>query len=324
MTAPTAIITPAPRGSRSGNRVTALRWTAILRKLGHVVRVRQRWDGEPAQLLVALHAARSAESAIAFARRHPKAPLVVALTGTDLYRDVANSPDARTALALATRLILLQPAGMDALDPALRPKARVIYQSVSPPRRQAPAPDAFEVCVLGHLRDVKDPFRAAYAASALPSSSRIRIIHIGRAMSPEIADQALALEATNPRYRWLGELPRRTALERLARCRLMVLSSEIEGGANAISEAVMAGVPVLATRIGGSIGLLGDDYPGFFPIGDTAALTALLDRAESNSVFLRELDARCHALVPLFDPAEERRRWVSLLHELDLVPVARP
>jgi len=39
------MVTPAPPGSRHGNRTTACRWARILRRLGHPVTVRQEWDG---------------------------------------------------------------------------------------------------------------------------------------------------------------------------------------------------------------------------------------------------------------------------------------
>ena len=39
-------------------------------------------------------------------------PLVVALTGTDLYGDIHTSPEAQTSLDLATRLVVLQPMGI--------------------------------------------------------------------------------------------------------------------------------------------------------------------------------------------------------------------
>jgi glycosyltransferase involved in cell wall biosynthesis len=77
----------------------------------------------------------------------------------------------------------------------------------------------------------------------------------------------------------------------------MVLSSLSEGGANVMSEAVAARVPVLATRIDGSIGLLGRDYPAYFPVGDTEALARLLNRIETDAAFL-ERAARDRAARP--------------------------
>src|SRR5262249_9419911 len=221
-------------------------------------------------LLIALHAFKSHSSIRRFRDAHPTDALVVGLTGTDLYGDIHTRPDAVESLELATRLVLLQPLGRAMLPATVQDKARVIYQSVPPP--PAPQPvrtDVFEVCVIGHLRPVKDPMRTALAARLLPADSRIQVLHIGGALSDELAGQARAEMTQNPRYHWLGELPRSEALDVLSRCRLLSLTSESEGGANAISEAVVAGVPVISSHIDGSIGLLGDNYPGYFPFADT-------------------------------------------------------
>src|SRR5947209_2948371 len=232
------LVTPAPPGSLRGNRITAMRWARILRSLGRRVLVREEYHGERCDLLVALHALRSFPSIERYRQDRPDAPLVLALTGTDLYGVIHTNADARRSLKLATRVIVLQPLGVAELPAALRPKARVIYQSVSIRRpRAAPRSRHFDVCVLGHLRPVKDPFRTALAARLLPSTSRIRVLHLGAALSEEMAGRARAEEAANPRYRWLGELPRWKALRVLGRCRLLALTSEMEGGANVISEA---------------------------------------------------------------------------------------
>lgn len=169
---------------------------------------------------------------------------------------------------------------------------------------------------MGHLRAVKDPFRTAQAARLLPSSSRIRVLHLGGIIDQEMEALALQEMAANPRYRWLGDLPRWRALRVLARCRLLALTSVMEGGANVVSEAIACGVPVIGSRIPGSTGLLGEDYPGYFPTGDTAALAALLRRVETDQVLYTELKARCQQLRWLADPAEERRRWAELLDQL--------
>ena len=142
---------------------------------------------------------------------------------------------------------------------------------------------------MGHLRPVKDPFRTAQAARLLPADSRIRVLHLGGALSEDMAEQARAEAADNPRYRWFGEQPRGKAQRILSRCRLLSLTSQLEGGANVISEALAVGVPVVSSRIAGSIGLLGADYPGYFPFADTRALADLLHRAETDTEFYNGL-----------------------------------
>ncbi len=174
------MVTPAPARSLHGNRVTAIRWARILRDLGHRVRVSNRWTGTECDLLVALHARRSAQSVARFARLCPGKPLVVALTGTDLYQDLPASLAARKSLELATRLVMLQADGMRYLSASHRRKARVIIQSApKPARRIRSLKRVMEVAVVAHLRAVKDPFRAALASRRLPAYSRIRVIQVG-------------------------------------------------------------------------------------------------------------------------------------------------
>ncbi len=314
-----AIVTPQKMARRGGNRVTAERWARILRALGHRVRVLSAWDQKPADLLVALHARKSAASVRRFHERLPGRPIVLALTGTDIYGTLATSAQARRSLALATRLVVLQPLATKQVPSRHRTAVRVIYQSVPKPARK-PQPDAgtFQVCVLGHLRRVKDPLRAAKAARTLPPSSRVRVMHAGKALRESMAQRARDEMRTNPRYRWLGDLPHGHAQHLLAKSRLMVLSSRAEGGANVISEALAHGVPVLASRIPGTIGLLGEEYPGYFEVGDTRALTALLDRAETEPAFYAALQAACARRVHLVEPQRERAAWRSLLEELGL------
>lgn len=310
------IVTPAALGSRQGNRVTANRWRSLLRESGHRVTIAEVFAGQACDVLVALHARKSAESIQRFAAACPDRPLLLVLTGTDLYGDIKTSRAAQRSLELADRLVLLQPDGRRALSQRHQTKVRVIYQSV-------PQVDAlpgklttcFEVTVIGHLRPVKDPFRAALAARQLPADSNIRIVHCGRALSETMRDRAEREMSRNERYHWLGELPRWQTLHRLARSRLMVLSSKLEGGANVVSEALACRVPILSSRISGSIGLLGENYPGYFAVGDTRALTELLRRAEFELPFYRALSDACRDRQWLIEPRLERETWEALLGE---------
>ena len=312
------VVTPAPSGSRQGNRVTAVRWARVLRGLGHRVTINEHFAGESSDIMVALHAKRSSTDIRRFRKSHPDAPLVVALTGTDLYHDLERYATARRSLELADRLILLQPHGLHFLPSRFKSKARVIYQSVTPPKRIVkPLKSVFEIVVIGHLRPVKDPFRAAFAARRLPSSSRIRITHLGAALLPAMAHRAQREMRVNRRYLWLGEKQRSQALQLLARSRLLVVSSRMEGGANVMSEAMVASVPVICTRVSGCMGLLGDSYPGYFDVGDTRGLTRLLSRVETDGGFYRTLQSWCRRLRPLFHPQRERAAWKELLGEFN-------
>lgn len=310
-----SLVTPAPKGSRAGNRTTASRWARHLRTLGHRVAVATDWDGAPTDLLIALHAWRSAASAARFRAAHPAGKLIVGLAGTDIYRFIASDPATTLrSLDLADALVGLHDLVADAIPERHRAKLAVIHQSAPPLARRLPRlRDLFEALVIGHLREEKDPLRAAEAARLLPARSRIRIVHLGRAHDEAWAERARAEMAANPRYRWRGEVPGAEVRRALARAPLMVLSSVMEGGANVVSEAVVAGVPVIASAIAGSIGLLGGDYPGYYPVGDTDALARLLARAEQDPAFLAELGRHGAARAPLFAPEHEREGWRRLL-----------
>lgn len=311
------ILCPAPSGSRTGNRVTAERWRRILLELGHAVRITHDAAPPACDLLIAIHATRSAAAVKRFRARAPRAPLVVALAGTDLYLDMPRNDRTRRSLELATRIVVLHPLAPQALPPRLRARTRVIVQSArasSSIRRGQRR--AFDVAVVANLRALKDPFRAEEAARDLPVSSRLRVLHVGGELEAGFAADARRRSAANPRYRWLGARTPSQTRRLIARSRLLVLSSRLEGGANVISEAVVAGVPVLATRIPCTQGLLGEGYPGLFAVGSTSELKTLLQRAENDPRFRRGLERRCLSRQPLFAPASERRAWKKLLGEI--------
>lgn len=312
------LICPAPRGSRQGNRVTALRWARLLRALGHHVSLQAPSAPlAPADVLIALHARRSAAAVRRAKQRQPSRPIIVALTGTDVYHDLRRDRAAQRSVEIADRLVVLQPLAIRQLPRAQRHKARVIYQSVVPPRRRrTPGRRFFDICVLSHLRPVKDPLRTARASRRVPPSSRLRVRHAGRALTPALAAAAAAEMQHNLRYRWIGERSHAQAMYLLGRSHVLVLSSRLEGGANVIGEAAVRGVPVLASRIDGNVGLLGDDYPGYFPVGKTAALAALMVRAERDAHFYRALQRALRRAAAHFDARREKNAWRALLREV--------
>jgi glycosyltransferase involved in cell wall biosynthesis len=169
---------------------------------------------------------------------------------------------------------------------------------------------------MGHLRPVKDPFRTESAVRHLPETSQIVVTHIGSALTDGMKQRAEAMTSRNARYEWRGELPRWKALRVLSRSRLLVLTSKMEGGANVVSEALACGVPVISSLISGSIGMLGKDYPGYFPVGDTRALTELLMRAEDDRSFYDALLTACRKQAWIVDPELEKQSWRDLLGEL--------
>ncbi len=313
-----SLVTPAGKQSRAGNRTTAVRWARILRDLGHRVTIAEQDETTDADMMVAVHAWRSHASIRSFSERHPGRPLVVLLAGTDIYAFQHSHPeDTLDSMARADALVCLHDLVHRAIPKKFGRKLHVIRQSAPPlstPR--TPSVRTFDVCVVGHLRSEKDSLRAAYAARLAEPGSKLRVIHLGKAHNAEWESDALAELKRNPRYVWRGEVPGWAVRRQFAHSHAMVMSSVMEGGANVVSEAIVAGLPVIASDIDGNIGLLGADYEGYYPVEDTQALAAALHRAETDPRFLKRLTTQIGKLQPAFRPAKEKAAWKALLEEL--------
>ena len=312
-----AITIPRSAVPRSGNRHTAARWSRFLRGLGHRVRVMTEWrGGGDDDLLLALHARKSFASIRRFWDLRPDAALVVALTGTDLYRDIGKHAEARQSLGMATRLVVLQEEGLRELSPFLRRKTHIVYQSSDVRLRNAPASSRFRVAVIGHLRSEKDPFRAVHALRHIGRSAPVEVLQIGAALDSEMRVRCRSWMKREPRYRWLGGVPHGSAMRWLASSHVLVVSSVMEGGANVICEAARIGVPVLASRVAGNIGMLGRGYPGYFPLFDDKALARLIARCRTDAAFYGKLRGALLRRRALFAPNSELVALKRLLRAL--------
>ncbi len=319
------IVTPALRDDNNGNWQTARRWQQHLAGEFSVRLVRQWPDalsgGDAA--MIALHARRSAGAIAAWAAAHPGRGLALVLTGTDLYRDIGSDASAQRSLALAQALVVLQERGPLALPASLRDKARVVFQSTTARQACPKSPRQLRAVMVGHLREEKSPETLFAAARLLADRRDIRIDHIGAALDPALGEAARATMAAVPGYRWLGGLPHEAVRRRMQRAHLLIHASRIEGGAHVVMEAVACGTPVLASRIDGNVGMLGEDYAGYFEWNDAEALAALLVRCRESQSWqhatpnlLGQLAAQCARRAPLFDPATERAAVRRLVHDL--------
>jgi putative glycosyltransferase (TIGR04348 family) len=294
------------------------------------VQVRQDWRPSAADAgfdaLIALHARRSAGAIAAWAAAvgSPRnaSSLAVVLTGTDLYRDVAVDPVARQSLDCARHLVVLQERGPQELPAEVRGKARVIFQSTPRRNTAAKTPRHLRAVMVGHLRSEKSPETLFAAARRLAAHSDILIDHIGAPLDDGLAREARETAARCPHYRWLGALPHEATRRRIQAAHVLVHASQMEGGAHAVMEAVQSGTPVLASRIDGNIGMLGEPYGGYFDHGDDAALTDLLlacragQTGNARTSLLAQLARQCERRAPLFEPRREQAAVVRLVHEL--------
>ena len=307
------IVTPYLAAANNGNWHTAARWGRFLADRYRVAVV-QSWDGSPCDLLIALHARRSAESIDRFAATHPDRRLIVVLTGTDLYRDLAVSEEARRSLDVASKLVVLNELGSRRLPVYVRDKAEVILQSAtSMPAARKPA-RYLSIAVVGHLRDEKNPQLVWALLNRLAQDLPLRIRHVGEAVDPALGREAAEVASRDHRYTWLGGLSRARARQVIRTSHLLLHPSNMEGGAQAVIEAVRSHTAVLASGIDGNAGLLGVDYPGLFTENDVDAACELVLRAARGPGFFQRLQRRCERRAPLFGPERER---VSLLRLVD-------
>jgi putative glycosyltransferase (TIGR04348 family) len=303
--------------ANNGNWQTAYRWSRFLRSEAEVS-IASAWPATTDRALapdcmIALHARRSAASIARFAAAHPQRPLIVILTGTDLYRDIRADPEAQRSLDLATHLVVLQESGLAELSARHRAKCRVIYQSAPTLLPGKPNRRTFDAVLVGHMRAEKDPLTPMRAVELLPPDSRVRLVHIGNAGDERFGRAATELQARNRRYLWLGGLPHGRTRQWIRRAQLRVISSLMEGGANVIIEAVTAGVPVLASKVSGNVGMLGRDYAGYFGVSDSQALADLLERAARDEGFLALLRRQCAGRSSRFAPERERAEVIKLV-----------
>jgi putative glycosyltransferase (TIGR04348 family) len=296
--------------------MTALRWQRFLEELGYSVGVTESWSGGDAGLLIALHAYRSHQSIVEFKKKYPNRPIVLILTGTDLYRDMENHSEVIQSMEMADQLITLQSSALDSIPASLRYKAQVIYQSVEIDINNSLTKEDFLVSIIGHLREEKDPFCIARSLPLLPADSKITVRHLGQAMNSEMKDLAKHFNATIDRYQWIGEVSHADALRMLSESRLMVISSRMEGGAHVVSEAIALGIPVIASDIPGNRGLLGEDYPAYYPVANESALANLLYRSETMPTFYASLQKYIDLRKELIKPAREKQSIQELVSTL--------
>jgi putative glycosyltransferase (TIGR04348 family) len=329
-----AIVSPALADSNNGNWQTARRWQQFLSE-AFDARIVKSWEdtAETQQdaALIALHARRSADSIQAWAhsRGIPEGyspGLVVALTGTDLYRDIETDETAQRSLDLAQRLVVLQEKGIEKLSENLQQKTTVIFQSTTFRKTLTKPKRRLKVVMVGHLRDEKMPQTLMEAAVLLRSYGDIYIDHIGGPLDAELAQAAQDTMQVCPNYRWLGNLPHGATRTRIQRAHVLVHASKMEGGAHVIMEAVCSGTPVVATFIDGNIGMLGTGYPGYFPLGNSHALANMLTQLQEDIVnpkplppgkssLYTKLKNLCAERAKLFAPENEQSQLIRLVQQ---------
>jgi putative glycosyltransferase (TIGR04348 family) len=327
------IISPSLADANNGNWRTAHRWQQLLQPACHVKIVPADADKAAAvqvcrdlqttnfapDIVIALHARRSYASVAAANQLFPSTPIVVALTGTDLYNDLANSAEANASLDIATALIVLQEDAIQYVPVKHRHKTRVVFQSARSLTPAEKTSGQLNCVVVGHLRAEKSPQTIFEAVARLATKDLIHITHIGAAhgsADAHFTESAKALSASSRHYRWVGPLPHGLTRAAIKRSHVLIHPSVLEGGANVIVEAITAGTCVIASKMSGNVGMLGPNYSGYFPVGDAAALVDLLRRCLADQNQMTRHSTACKARAALFTPSEEARRLARIVSDL--------
>lgn len=320
------IVSPALADSNNGNWQTAKRWSDML-QAHYSSRIIKHWpDGEKStgdSMMLALHARRSADSIRAWANAKGATRdcpgLLVALTGTDLYRDIHTHPEAMESLRLAQRLIVLQDKAMNAVPAEYKHKAQVVYQSTTALPAIHNKGHILKVLMVGHLREEKMPETYLQAAEILKDEAGMVLEHVGEALDEKYIQRIKDTTAACPHYQWLGGLTYEQSRQKMQEAHVLVHCSKMEGGAHVIMEAVRSGTPVLASRIDGNVGMLGDGYSGYFELGNAQKLATLLMqlrdelKAGKPAGLTSTLQLQCEQRAPLFTPEQEQESLLNVM-----------
>lgn len=317
------LVGPLVSAGTNGNLQTAYRWLKFISTTmsGHLASPDEfSVNGHlfrHTDLMIALHAKKSAAAIDQWPKNKP---LIVVLTGTDLYRDIHDSSQAQHSIEKADRLIVLQGLGDRQLPTHLREKSRVVYQSCSARQTLSKTARHLRAVMVGHLRDEKDPLTYMAAAGQLKSDA-VYLDHIGEALDPALGQQAQLTAQKHKAYRWLGGLDHEKTRRRIQQAHVLVHASKMEGGAHVIMEAARCGTPVLASQIDGNVGMLGEHYPGYFPLGDSKRLAEMLDQLRHEQQtgqkgLYTELCTHIAQRATLFTPENERQSLLAVIQEV--------
>jgi glycosyltransferase involved in cell wall biosynthesis len=149
--------------------------------------------------------------------------------------------------------------------------------------RRALGLERFTVLYLGRLSREKGP---DLAVAALPREAELLIAGAG----PE--ERALRLGARGRRVRFLGEVRGADKRRLLAAADALVVPSREDGAPTVVREAHAAGLPLVATRVGGLPELVRDGVTGLLCATDAAHLARALERLGDDRALGRRLAER--------------------------------
>jgi glycosyltransferase involved in cell wall biosynthesis len=303
-----------PLSSPKGNSITAKRIAKLLTQAGHAAQAINTDMPPPADAMISLHATKTLAASKRFKVHSPNAKLIIYLTGTDLYREQTNNnPEFQEALILADVLVVGQRASLASIPADFQDKSHFVPASVLlPSLKKVSPPPSPSLALIGHLRPVKNPFLMNIALVELVEL-KLDAFTLGAALEPSMLADAEAWQLADSRFHWLDDVPYTEALSWIEQVDFTLNTSHSEGGSNSVAESIVLGTPVLASKIEGNVGMLGDDYLGYFEPNNASSLARLIQRSITDHSFHKKLLQQIAELQENFLPEKEVAGWLKLL-----------
>ena len=186
-------------------------------------------------------------------------------------------------------------------------KVSVIYNGVdlddfpAPAKRHRVERNPFRIGNVATLKDIKSQMTILQALDVLVNErgiADVEVVFTGRSDGgyEERMQEYAADKGLSSHIRSLGEIP--NVYDEIKQFDVMALSSLAEGFSLAIVESMAAGVPVLATRVGGNPEIVMPGQTGdLFDVGDYRQLAEILQRLYEREDLLCELGVQARRLV---------------------------
>ena len=314
------ILFPDNKKAVTGNLCSALQYQIILQDLGHRVELANRYIEQDAEVLIAINADKNNLHIRKFNSDNPQSKIILVLSGTDIYPE--PSAKAIDSMEVGNVLVVLQSHGIDQVPPIYRNKSTIVYQSIeklSVDSGRSKSDSEFRVVLISNIRSVKDPLIASRACRLISPASKLKITHVGYCLDEGLGSELTQENKSNIRYEWVGGLSRLEAMTILSESHVLLITSQHEGAGRVVGEAIQLGVPIVSTNNLGVTGILGDDYAGYYPVGDAKALSDILTKAEEDKEFLAQLNVHCQNRSSLFDIEEEKKNWEKLINDFSII-----
>ncbi len=278
------IYSPSRDSAVTGNYVTSKRYAYHLQNLGYRVFVyngfEEKVNVEGVRCAFVLHAEKGSHVIKELAAKN--VPVVLVLTGTDLYRDIISTKNSKKercfrSIQLASAIVVLhENAVSDLLKVVSFPRERifVVLQSVVDFKKRTflfKKKNHYKILLLSNIRKEKGIIVAISGflefQKNIDARTKFTLDHIGG-----VLDQGYFKKITNllegvKSVSFLGSIEKDKLQTMLASYDLLLHSSFIEGGSLVIQEAQNAGLPIIASDISCHAALLGSAYVGLHSVG---------------------------------------------------------